>query len=91
MCVGMVEEGANRPVSQQGHVLDAVSAGDQARHQRAHLRPGVGALVGGQPQVLVGQRSETAPLSQPDDRDQTGAGHKIGVIEIRRRYRRGRM
>jgi hypothetical protein len=85
-CVRAIEEGAHRAVSQQGHVVDAVGSGDHARDQRGHLRPGVGALVGGQPQMLVGHCRQVALLGQRDHRDQAGAGHQIGVVKDRRRY-----
>ena len=51
----------------------------------AHLRPGVGALVGRHAQVLVGQRRQAALLGQGDHRDQPGARHQIRVVEDRRR------
>ena len=66
-----VEDRAHRAVPQQGHVVDAVGAGDHPRDQRGYLHPGVGALVGGHAQVLVGQRRQAALLGQRHDRDQT--------------------
>jgi hypothetical protein len=83
--VGPVEQGAHRPVSQQRHVLDAVGPGDHARDQRGHLRPGVGALVGGHAEVHVGQRRQVTLLGQGDHRDQPGAGHQVRVVEDCRR------
>ncbi len=55
-CVPAGEDLSGAAVAQQGHVVDRVGAGDHPGHQGGHLRPGVGALVRGHAQVLVGQR-----------------------------------
>jgi hypothetical protein len=53
--VGAGEDPAHPAVSQQRHVIDRVGAGDHASDQRGDLQPGVGALVGGDRQVRIGQ------------------------------------
>jgi hypothetical protein len=76
-----IEHGAHRAVPQQSHVINAVGPGDHARDQAAHLRPGVGALVGRHTQMLIGQHGQAALLGQRGHRDQPSARHKIGVIK----------
>lgn len=44
--IGSIEDDGHSTVTQQCHVSDAVGAGDHARDQRVHLRPGMGVLVG---------------------------------------------
>ena len=62
--VRALEHPPHPAVPQQGHVIDAVGAGDHPRDQRGDLQPGVRALVARHAQVLIGQQSE-APPSRP--------------------------
>jgi hypothetical protein len=52
--IGVGENTAHATVPQQRHVLDAVRAGRHPRDQRSDLQPGVGSLVGGHTQMLIG-------------------------------------
>jgi hypothetical protein len=47
-------------VPQQSHVVDAVGAGDHTDDKRGHLGSGVGALVGRDARVLVGNHTQSA-------------------------------
>ena len=81
---GRSKDGAHRAVPQQGHVVDAVGAGDHPGDQRAHLRPGVGALVGRHAEVLVGQRGQAAfggpgRPSGPGRRTTPDSGHRSSL------------
>ena len=82
-CVAAGEDPTHPAVTQQGHVLEGVGAGDHARDQRVHLRSGVGALVRGHAQMLIGQGGKTCPLCQSQDRDQAGRADQVRVIEDR--------
>jgi hypothetical protein len=77
------EDGAHRPVAQQGHVDDAVHAGDHAGHHGADLRPSMSALVGGHAEVATSQLSQATSLGQHGHRHQSGARHQIRIIEQR--------
>ena len=82
-CVRAGEDGAHRAVAQQGHVGDAVRAGDHAGDQGTDLRPGMRPLVGGHAELAISQRSQATSLSQSGHRNQPGARHQIRVIEER--------
>ena len=77
------EQPAHAAVTQQVHVLDAVRPGDHPRDQRGHLRPGVRALVRRHRQLLLGQRSQTRPLRQPQHRNQPAGRHETRLVETR--------
>jgi hypothetical protein len=83
------QDRAHPAVPEQGHVIDAVGAGDHARHQRGQLQAGVGALVRRHAHPLVGQLAQPSPPGQGHHRDQTGRRHEIGLVENRRGDRAG--
>jgi hypothetical protein len=78
-----IENLAHAAMAQQGQVIDAVRTGDHPRDQRGHLQPGVGALVGGHTQMLIGQRPQPSLLSQRNDRHQATGRHEIRIVEHR--------
>jgi hypothetical protein len=81
--VRAVEQRAHGAMPQQRHVIDAVRAGDHPGDQRVHLAPGIGTLISGHAQMLVGQPCQAALIGQRHHWDQPGARHQIGVIEHR--------
>jgi hypothetical protein len=70
-------------VTQQRHVLDAVRAGDHARHQRGHLHVGVDAAGLAQRQRAGDQTGQVCSPGQRHHRGQPRARHEIRLIEHR--------
>ena len=83
------EDPTHPAVAQQGHVIDGVRAGDHPHHQRGHLQPGVGALVGRNTQMLLGQLLQARGAGQRQHRNQPCARHEIRLIEGRRGHGAG--
>ena len=78
------EHPAHPAVPQQRHVIDRVRAGDHPGDQRGDLQPGVRALVGRHPQVLIGQVPQPGRLGQRQHRDQPRRRHQIRIVEHHR-------
>ena len=73
-----VEDPAHPAVPQDGHVIDAVRAGDHPRDERGDLQPGVRALVRRHRQILVGQPAKPAPAASATTGTNPAADSRFG-------------
>jgi hypothetical protein len=74
---------AHRAVTQQRHVVDGIGTGDHPRDQAPDLQMRVDTASLPERHMPGDQRRQTGPLSERQDRRQTGAGQQVGVIEDR--------
>lgn len=77
-CPNPLEQSGHRAVPRQVHVIDRVRAGDHPAGQRGdlQLRPGAAGLA--DLDVLRDEILQHGPLSELEDRRETGARHQVG-------------
>jgi hypothetical protein len=75
------EQRAHAPIPGQVQIVDAVRAGDHARHDGGYLARRVGALVPGDTHPGGHRAVQAGVAGQPHHRHQPGTRHQIRIIK----------